>query len=63
MGLGSHGICVPGHEFLDLGPGLGLILLGRLGLGQISLGQSQDKNLWDSQILRVEVITHLDFLN
>ena len=50
MGLESHGICVPGHESRDLGPGLGLILLGRLGLGQISLGQSRDKNLWDSQI-------------
>ena len=46
MGLESHGICVPGHESRDLG----LILLGRLGLGQISLGQSRDKNLWDSQI-------------
>ena len=50
MGRESHGICVPGHESRDLGPGLGLILLGRLGLGQISLGQSRDKNLWDSQI-------------
>ena len=50
MGLESHGICVPGHASRDLGPGLGLILLGRLGLGQISLGQSRDKNLWDSQI-------------
>ena len=45
MGRESHGICVPGHESRDLGPGLGLILLGRLGLGQISLGQSRDKNL------------------
>ena len=50
MGLESHGICVPGHESRYLGQGLGLILLGRLGLGQISLGQSRDKNLWDSQI-------------
>ena len=50
MGLESHGIWVPGHESRDLGPGLRLILLGRLGLGQISLGQSRDKNLWDSQI-------------
>ena len=29
MGLESHEICVPGHESRDLGPGLGLILLGR----------------------------------
>ena len=50
MGLESHKICVPGHESRDLGPGLRLILPGRLGLGQISLGQSRDKNLWDSQI-------------
>ena len=34
----------------DLGQGIGLIVLGRFGLGQISLGQSRDKNLWDSQI-------------
>ena len=55
MGLESHGICVPGHESRDLGPGLGLILLGRLGLGQISLGQSRGQKslgqpnpkLWD----------------
>ena len=33
MGLESHGICVLGHESRDLGPGLGLILLVRLGLG------------------------------
>ena len=46
IGLESHGICVPGHEFRDLG----LILLGRFGLGQISLGQSRDKNLRDSRI-------------
>ena len=32
MGRESHGICVPGHESRDLGPGLGLILLG-LGTG------------------------------
>ena len=49
MGLRSNEI-VPGHKSRDLGLGLGLILLGRLELGQISLGQSRDKNLWDSQI-------------
>ena len=55
MGLGSHGIFVPGHKSRDLRLGLGLILLGRLGLEQISLGQSKDKKslgqpnpkLWD----------------
>ena len=39
-----------GHKSRDLGLGLGLVLLGRLGLEQISLGQSRDKNLWDNQI-------------
>ena len=39
-----------GFASRDLGLGLGLNLFGRLGLGQISLGQSRDKNLWDSQI-------------
>ena len=34
----------------DLGLGSGLILLRRLGLGQISLRQSRDSNLWDSQM-------------
>ena len=43
IGLGSHGIFVPGHKYRDLE----LILVG---LGQISLGQSRDKNLWNSQI-------------
>ena len=42
MGLGSHGIFVPGHKFR----GLGLILLELLGLGQKSLGQSRDFDLW-----------------
>ena len=42
--IGSN--CVLGNKSRDLR----LILLGRLGLGQISLGQSRDKNLWDSQI-------------
>ena len=37
MGLKSHGIFVPGRKSRDFGLGLGLILLGRLGLGQISL--------------------------
>ena len=50
----THFVCIilPGMDKgtgipWDLCPG---ILLGRLGLGQISLGQSRDKNLWDSQI-------------
>ena len=43
MGLGSHGIFVPGHKFR----GLGLILLELLGLGQKSLGQSRDFELLD----------------
>ena len=38
----------------DRNPGtserLGRTILGRLGLGQILLGQSRDKNLWDSLI-------------
>ena len=34
MGFGSYGICVTGHKSRDSGLGLGLILLGRLGLGQ-----------------------------
>ena len=39
-------------EFLsrDLEQGLGLIIFRRFWLRQISLGQSRDKNLWDSQI-------------
>ena len=37
-----------GHKSRDLGLGLGH--LGRLGLEQISLEQSRDKNLWDNQI-------------
>ena len=32
MGLGFHGIFVPGHKFRDL----------EVGLGQISLGQSRE---------------------
>ena len=42
MGLGSHRICVPGQKSWDLGL--------ELGLGKISLGQSQDKNLLDNRI-------------
>ena len=34
MGLGSHGIRVPGQKSRDLGLGMGLILLGHLELGQ-----------------------------
>ena len=37
MGLESHGIFVPGHKSRDLGLGLGLILLGRLGLRQMPI--------------------------
>ena len=50
MGLGFNGICGPGHTSRDLGVGLGLFHLRRLGLGQILLGQSRDRNLWDIQI-------------
>ena len=48
IGLGSHGIRFPGRKSRDWGLGLGLILLGRLRLRQISLGQSRDKDLWNS---------------
>ena len=50
MGLGSHEIFVPGHKSRKFELGFGLILFGPLGLEQISLGQSRDKNLWNSQI-------------
>ena len=42
MGLESDRICVPGQKSWDLGL--------ELGLGKISLGQSQDKNLLDNRI-------------
>lgn len=55
MGLGFHGIWGPGHKSRDVGVGLGLFLLKRLGLrqsaetvsGQKSLGHPNPKQVWD----------------
>ena len=47
-GTGMSWDLCPGIQIQGLGSGIGTDSLGRLG--QISLGYSRDKNLWESQI-------------